>query len=157
MCRSRSRRRSARRHYDHVQPLNVELALGPDYRLLAVSDFATVPGPGVAVVDVTGSGYILTQALWMDENLHAGGGWFDYNGTGETVAPDAVYVTGQVGGSCSVLTVEVRGPSWTEHFEFDVTPTVDGWYAGCRPIPDEWLDLNGLFDVRAVEVRLIQR
>jgi hypothetical protein len=139
-----------------VDPLTVDVALGPNYRLLAVSDFTTVPGPGVAVVDVSGSGYILTQALWMDETRHAGDGWFDHSGTGSTVAYDAVYVTGHVEGSCSVLTGEVRGHRWTEHFEFEVTPTVDGWYAGCRPIPEEWLDDDD-FDIGAVEVRLIQR
>ena len=138
-----------------MQPVSVDLALGPNYRLVAVSDFTVVPGPGVAVVDVSGAGYLITQSLWMDADGLVGDGGWHLGGIGHCVADNAVSVVGHVPTSCSRITAEVRGPTWRHHFEFDVLPTAEGWYAGCRPFPDEWLD--DYVDFGSVEVRIIQR
>jgi hypothetical protein len=135
-----------------MAPGSVDLGLGPDAQLLALSSFPTVPGPGVAVVDLNGNGMIYTQQTWMD----AEGRITDENGSGgsgvgTSMGLGAVFVTGQAPEDCQTVVVQARVPG-SEPMECTASTEAGGWYAVACPIREPWPD-----DLDKIDVRILHR
>jgi hypothetical protein len=126
-----------------VDIVSLELDLGPDPRVLAISEFHEAPGPGVALVDLNGEGMVYTESVWMDDSGHVTAGGWGMSGTGLSVSHGAASVTGRAS-SQTQLVVQVQHSKTGEAFEFVVSPSAEGWYAGCRPLPGHWHDLDSV-------------
>jgi len=127
-----------------VDVASLDLDLGPDPHVLALSEFVTVPGPGVVLVDLNGQGMLYSETVWMDDQGCVTGGGVGWSSTGWSLADGCVSVTGRASG---VPTVAVEVTSWNPvgSLSFEVTPEPDGWYAGCRLLPDDWLDSHDIY------------
>jgi hypothetical protein len=124
-----------------VHAVSLDLGLGPEPRVLALSEFVLVPGPGVVLVDLNGQGMLYSETVWMDEAGHVTASGFGSSGTGWSLADGCVAVTGRAAGTTRVL-VEVTASGAVASLSFEVTPGPDGWYAGCRSLPEDWSGLD---------------
>lgn len=125
-------------HCCPVEIVSLNLGLGPDPRVLAISDFVEAPGPGVVLVDLNGQGMLYSQAVWMDGAGHVTEGSYGSSGPGWDVCDGCVSVTGRTGTGVGVVRVEVSSLDAADSFAFDVLPGPDRWYAGCRQLPSHW-------------------
>jgi hypothetical protein len=116
---------------------SMDLGLGPDPRILALSEFVLVPGPGVVLVDLDGHGMLYTASVWMDEQGRVTEGGWGSSGTGWSLCDGVVAVTGRADPGSTVV-VDVVCPLRDDAVRFEVTTGEDGWYAGCRGLPDTW-------------------
>ena len=124
-----------------VDIASLELDLGPNPQVLAISEFLEVPGPGVALVDLNGEGMVYTESVWMDDSGHVTASGWGMSGVGFSISDAAVSVTGRATASTQVA-VKAQHSMTGDSFEFVVMPTAEGWYAGCRPLPGDWHDLE---------------
>lgn len=88
----------------------MELGLGPDPRILALSEFGEAPGPGVVLVDLNGQGMLLTMPVVLDAAGHVVAGGSHISGTGECLWEGTVTVTGRASGPVAVIEVVVTSP-----------------------------------------------
>jgi hypothetical protein len=131
-----------------VEIASIDLGLGPDPLILAVSEFVEVPGPGVVLVDLNGQGMLYSAIVWMDEAGRVTEGGSGQSGTGWVadlgVGNGCVAVTGQVDAGRDQVRVDVTQAEPADSFTFVVGPGRDGWYAGCRSLPQSWPGIDGI-------------
>jgi hypothetical protein len=121
-----------------VEITSMDLGIGPDPRVLAVSDFVESPGPGVVLVDLNGQGMLITMTVGMDDSGAVYGGGCHHSGMGVDLWDGCATVTGRTDQPQALVRVTVTSEADDESFSFDVHPGAEGWYAGCRPLPPEW-------------------
>jgi hypothetical protein len=144
MYRSRSHGAAGTGSLTRVNIVSLDLGLGPEPHVLALSEFVLVPGPGVVLVDLNGQGMLYSETVWMDEAGRVSASGFGSSGTGWSISDGAVSVTGRARGAGRVL-VEVTTSVAAASMSFEVTPESDGWYAGCRSLPEDWPDHDDPF------------
>lgn len=93
------------------------------------------------LVDLNGEGAVYTESVWMDDSGHVTASGWGMSGVGFSISDAAVSVTGRATASTQVA-VKAQHSMTGESFEFVVMPTAEGWYAGCRPLPGDWHDLE---------------
>lgn len=127
---------------------SIDLGLGPDPHMLAVSEFVEVPGPGVVLVDLNAEGMLYSAIVWMDEAGHVTEGGSGQSGVGWAatlaVGNGCIAVTGQAEVGREQVRIDVTLADPVDSFAFVVEPGRDGWYAGCRSLPQSWPGLDGI-------------